>query len=348
MLIEVAEGVLVHESEFLQSNAVIVRGRDGVLLIDPGITSDELSSLAADLRTRGLRVVAGFSTHPDWDHVLWHADLGDAPRFATAPAAASLADLLAQADWREQVAEGLPPEHADEIPMELLGLVTALPPGTASVPWDGPAVRILQHRGHAPGHAALLVEEAAVLVAGDMLSDILMPFLDLQAEHPIEDYLAALELFDGVAADVSVVVPGHGSVGVGGEVRVRIDRDRAYVEALRAGRDVEDPRVGPSAPLDWLVDVHDWQVDRIAQARRAAALRTSILELLERRADTATICPSDAARAVGGDEWRELMEPAREAARALVAEGVVEITQGGEVVDPATAKGPIRIRRRRP
>ena len=53
----------------------------------------------------------------------------------------------------------------------------------------------------------------------------------------------------------------------------------------------------------------------------------------------------EAARAVGGDDWRPLMEPARAAARRLVARGQVEITQGGRVVDGSTAKGPIRIRR---
>lgn len=77
-------------------------------------------------------------------------------------------------------------------------------------------------------------------------------------------------------------------------------------------------------------------------------LEESVLELLSRRASGATICPSDAARAVGGDQgdgWRELMEPARRAARRLVAAGEVEITQGGRVVDASTAKGPIRIRR---
>ena len=76
-------------------------------------------------------------------------------------------------------------------------------------------------------------------------------------------------------------------------------------------------------------------------------LETTILALLAARAATSTICPSDAARAVGDDTWRDLMEPAREAARRLVDAGEVEITQGGSVVDPATAKGPIRIRRKR-
>jgi hypothetical protein len=74
-------------------------------------------------------------------------------------------------------------------------------------------------------------------------------------------------------------------------------------------------------------------------------LEASILDLLDRRKVGATICPSEAARAVGGDDWRDLMEPARRAARRLVAEGTVEITQQGRVVDPSTAKGPIRIRK---
>lgn len=82
------------------------------------------------------------------------------------------------------------------------------------------------------------------------------------------------------------------------------------------------------------------------------ALEASILDLLGRRSGGATICPSEAARAVadpdgGEDAWRDLMEPARRAARRLVASGDVEITQGGKVVDPSTAKGPIRVRRAR-
>ncbi|KRA24016.1 MBL fold metallo-hydrolase [Microbacterium sp. Root61] len=267
MLNQVAEGVLVHESEFIQSNAVVVRGWAGVLLIDPGITVDEMADLAHDLRELGEPVVAGFSTHPDWDHLLWHSYFGDAPRYGTARCAASIREVLTHADWKDQVAEGLPPEYADDIPMEQLGLITGLPDGATEVPWDGPTVRILEHRAHAPGHAALLIEDSRVLVAGDMLSDILMPFLDLQAEHPLEDYLAALDLFDSVVNEADAIIPGHGSVGGDGQLRARIDLDRAYVQALRDGRDPEDPRVGPSAPLEWLGDIHEWQAQRIAEMR---------------------------------------------------------------------------------
>jgi hypothetical protein len=75
------------------------------------------------------------------------------------------------------------------------------------------------------------------------------------------------------------------------------------------------------------------------------ALEAAIVSLLEQRSSGASICPSEAARVVGGDDWRELMEPARRAARRLVAQRMVEITQKGRVVDPSFAKGPIRIRK---
>lgn len=76
-------------------------------------------------------------------------------------------------------------------------------------------------------------------------------------------------------------------------------------------------------------------------------LEETILALLAARADTSTICPSDAARAVAPDSWRPLMDGARQAAARLVERGAVEITQHGEVVDLAEVKGPIRIRARR-
>ena len=77
-------------------------------------------------------------------------------------------------------------------------------------------------------------------------------------------------------------------------------------------------------------------------------LSAAITDLLDARAAGATICPSEAARRVDADGWRDLMEPARRAARRLVADGTVEMTQGGHVVDPSTARGPVRLRRAGP
>ncbi|MGY1752795.1 DUF3253 domain-containing protein [Blastococcus sp. SYSU D01042] len=76
-----------------------------------------------------------------------------------------------------------------------------------------------------------------------------------------------------------------------------------------------------------------------------ARLERAIDELLDHRRAGATICPSEAARQVDAGGWRDLMPAARAAAGRLAAEGLVEVTQGGEVVDVASARGPVRIRR---
>jgi glyoxylase-like metal-dependent hydrolase (beta-lactamase superfamily II) len=269
MLSQVAEGVLVHQSELLQNNTVVVRGTSGALIIDAGISGSEMTCMANDLRELGQPVVAGFSTHPDWDHVLWHDELGDAPRYGTERCAARMRDLRSEPAWRTHVAEGLPPEIADDVPLEPFGLITGLPGGTTKVPWAGPQVRIIEHPAHAPGHAALLIEDQGVLVAGDMLSDVFIPMLDDVdgTNDPIEEYLIGLRRLEAVADDVEVVIPGHGSVGRGDEVRARIELDRAYVHALRDGHDPSDPRIGSSAEpgWEWVGEIHAAQARSVAR-----------------------------------------------------------------------------------
>jgi glyoxylase-like metal-dependent hydrolase (beta-lactamase superfamily II) len=266
VLRQVAEGVLIHESEFCQSNAVVVHGRGGVLLIDPGVQGYEMACLANDLRELGQPVVAGFSTHPHWDHLLWHPGLGAAPRYGTARCADSVRVQLSDAGWQARIAQWIPPDIVEQVPLDLLGLITGLPAETVRVPWDGPQVRIVEHQAHAPGHAALLIEERGVLVAGDMLSDALIPMLNLAGTaDPVEDYLAALRLLEGVAGDADVLVPGHGSIGGADQVRARIDQDRAYVQALRDAGAPDDPRVGPSATFDWMPGVHERQRQQLAR-----------------------------------------------------------------------------------
>ncbi|GAA5211855.1 MBL fold metallo-hydrolase [Microbacterium kyungheense] len=273
MLTEVADGVFVHEAEFVQSNSVIVRGRDGALLIDPGITRAELSSIASDLDDLGLRVVAAFSTHPHWDHLLWDARFGDVPRYGTAGCAASARTQLAPEAKAEIIAHLDGTGIEDDVPMELFGLVSGLPEGAAEVPWDGPRVRIIEHAAHAPGHAALWIEDRSVLVAGDMLSDVLVPMLDFDGTaDPFADHLTALGLLEEAAADAAVLVPGHGSVGGPGAVPARVAHDRAYVEALRDGRSPDDARIGPDARAgwEWVADVHAGQVAALSRRREVS------------------------------------------------------------------------------
>jgi glyoxylase-like metal-dependent hydrolase (beta-lactamase superfamily II) len=260
----VAKNVFVRGSDFVQSNAVVVQGDVGVLLIDPGVHAEEMTGLANDLTGLGETVSAGFSTHPHWDHLLWHTALGEAPRYGTGRCAATARARLSGDIAAIAKAVGIP----NQVSLDLIGQITGLPEHATYVPWDGPRIRIIEHNAHAPGHAALLIEDRGVLVAGDMLSDLLVPTLDFRdASDPIEDYLVALGLLEAVAGDVDVVIPGHGSVGGADQLRSRIDQDRAYVEALRDGTDAHDPRVGASAGpgREWVTALHERQVQAVTQ-----------------------------------------------------------------------------------
>ena len=239
MLRQVAEGVLVHQSELLQNNTVVVQGRAGVLLIDAGITGDEMACLANDL--------------PSWASPLWQASrriligitCSGTPSSAKRPVTAQpAARLSCEICCRTRAGRPASPRgYRRKSPRRYRWTCSA------SSPVCPPKLRrfrgmALQSgsssiQAHAPGHAALLIEERGVLVAGDMLSDVFIPMLDdfNSTNDPIEDYLAALRLLEGVADDVDVVVPGHGSVGGAGQVHARIDLDRAYVHALRDGHD---------------------------------------------------------------------------------------------------------------
>jgi glyoxylase-like metal-dependent hydrolase (beta-lactamase superfamily II) len=266
VLRQLSDGVWIHESEFVQSNATVVRGRHGVLLIDAGVHVDEMICLTDDISALGMSVVAGFSTHPHWDHLLWHARFGDVPRYGTTRCAATVS---------EELSNGIEPsEHGipELVPLDLLGLISGLPVETRHIPWDGSQVRILEHQAHAPGHAALLVEECGVLVAGDMLSDILIPLLHVDdTADPIENYLLGLTLLESVAGEVDFVIPGHGSVGDAAQLAVRCDQDRAYVQGLRDASEVSDPRFSIEYCKEWLPGVHAQQVLGLAQRRERRA-----------------------------------------------------------------------------
>jgi glyoxylase-like metal-dependent hydrolase (beta-lactamase superfamily II) len=251
MLTPVADGVWVRQSEWVWTNSIVVRGEDGLILVDPGIDGSELDELADDLDRLGIPVVAGFSTHPDWDHLLWHSRFGDVPRYATA----ACAQLAGDARWRAQEVAGAE-ESASGIPLELIGLVTPLPADGGPVPGE-----IIEHRAHAVGHAAILLADRGVLLAGDMLSDILIPLFDSHQDDQVGAYETALDRLGKAITDVDVVVPGHGAVAEGPEVEARLAADRAYIDALRRGEEPVDARLDAA---EWLSGIHE---SNLKQAR---------------------------------------------------------------------------------
>ena len=252
MLTQVADDVWVRQSAWVWTNSIVVRGDDGLILVDPGIDGSELNQLADDLDRLGLPIVAGFCTHPHWDHLLWHQRFGDVPRYAT-PAGARAAGQA------RQRAQEMAAQSASGIPLELIGLVTPLPAPGGPVPGE-----IIEHRAHAIGHAAVLLADRRVLLAGDMLSDVLIPLLDRRQPDQVGAYETALDRLGEAARHVDVVVPGHGAVAEGPEVAARLAADHAYIDALRRGEEPVDARLGPDA--DWLSGPHHSNLEQ-ARAR---------------------------------------------------------------------------------
>ena len=75
-----------------------------------------------------------------------------------------------------------------------------------------------------------------------------------------------------------------------------------------------------------------------------------ILSLLNDRGPGKSICPSDAARCCAANtghpaEWRQYLQPVRDAAARLASAGALIVTQGDHAIDIASAKGPIRFRK---
>jgi hydroxyacylglutathione hydrolase len=249
-LTEITPGVLVATSEFaVTTSTVVVGAAGGCLLVDPAVTVADLAALADELAGLDLRPAVAWSTHPHWDHVLWSAGLGEAPRYA-APAAVAL--LQTERDsMLEQLSQSAPGHD-----LALVGRMQPL--DEPAIPWDGPEARLIVHDGHAPGHGAVFLPGSGVLLAGDMCSDIEIPLLDTVAPDPLGDYRTGVERLASVAG-VRQVVPGHGHVGDAAELRRRLDLDRAYLDAVSAGQPYSDPRLTEDSP-GWMRQMHESQV----------------------------------------------------------------------------------------
>jgi glyoxylase-like metal-dependent hydrolase (beta-lactamase superfamily II) len=250
-LTEIAPGVLVATSSYVLTTTTIVvgsAGSGGCLVIDPAVTVAELTRLAAELAERGLAPSVAWSTHPHWDHVLWSAGLGDAPRYA-APAAVTMAETE-----RDGILDGVQ-RAAPGHDLSVIGRLRSL--GASAIPWDGPTAQLVVHDGHAPGHGGVFLPDTGVLVAGDMCSDVEIPLLDTVEADPLGDYRTGMERLASVPG-VHQVVPGHGHVGDAAEFHRRLALDATYLDAVAGAKAFDDPRLENCA--EWMRVTHDEQV----------------------------------------------------------------------------------------
>lgn len=247
---EVAEGVWVAQSRRYDTNStVLLDGHGGALVIDPAWDPDELAAIPADLAALGVRCVAGLSTHVHYDHVMWHPDLGDVPRWATAGTVA-----MVEADRDAVVAPLHRDLHDDLVDIAARDL---RPIDGELLEWSGPTAVVHVHNAHAPHHLALELPDLGLLVSGDMLSDVELPMPD-RDDVDLTTYRTGLESLTDVVRRSRLQVPGHGSVG--DDPAHRHAADLRYLDDLEARGASDDPRTA----LDGMADLHAANVRRAA------------------------------------------------------------------------------------
>ena len=229
--VEVAPGVHVMTSRRYATTSTVVMAHGEALVVDPCWDADELAGVAGFLSAVSVTCAAGLATHLHYDHVLWHPELGDAPRWSSEWAATQwLTD-------RVSLVEPLIGDIPDDL-VEIAGRVQAVP--ERGLPWRGRDIVLHEHDAHARGHLAVEIADSGVLLAGDMFSDIELPYPDAD-EPDLVSYLEGLDRLADAVRRSRVLVPGHGSPTYAPVER--LDADRRYLDAVMAGRAIDDPRL---------------------------------------------------------------------------------------------------------
>jgi glyoxylase-like metal-dependent hydrolase (beta-lactamase superfamily II) len=241
---ELPGGVLTATSSLYVTQSVALPvGEDSCLLVDPGVTSEEVRTLFAGLHERGLRVVAVVHTHAHWDHLLWpHESVPPVPRWASGRCLQEVERNAAALHAQAVAAIGA--DGAAEL-LATTGSILPLP-DDGTVP-DIAELLVVTHDAHSPGHLAVLHQPSATLCAGDMLSDVELPlaYAEGSSAWDVDGYLAGVDAMEPFIRRAAFVVPGHGHPGR--DVTARAQGDRNYLSAVRRGSGSDDPRLADPA-----------------------------------------------------------------------------------------------------
>ena len=184
VLVEVAEGVHVATSAvYMTTSTVLVAPDRSCLVVDPGVTAHEIDVLSSAIRLHGWTPIAVWSTHGHWDHLLDGGIFTGLPRWSGGWPV-DIETLMTERDEDDELARVLLASPGDSPAPVVVAPPVLYPSVGGLLDWPGPPVRVVTHGAHAPGSTSLVVPSADVLVAGDLLSDVEIPLLDLSVARP--------------------------------------------------------------------------------------------------------------------------------------------------------------------
>ena len=206
--LEVGDRVFTRRYRFFDQQIGAILTADGPVVIDTRSTATQARELLADLeRLTALPVAAVVNTHHHYDHAFGNASFRPAPIWGHARCARFLRER-AEA-YRLEVAREELPKLADDV------LATEIDPPDRTFGDDGADLDIggrqleLRYlgRGHTDDDIVIVVPDAAVLFAGDLVENGAPPYFG--DGYPL-DWPDTLQAMRPLVA--GAVVPGHGDV----------------------------------------------------------------------------------------------------------------------------------------
>jgi glyoxylase-like metal-dependent hydrolase (beta-lactamase superfamily II) len=223
---------IVVTSRIWQTNATALRAGGETLLIDSPYFPDELEALPALLRQAGFEPNALFATHADYDHVLARfafpeltLGVGDPTMERIRAEPGAVQRELRDEDARNYVARPAP---------LALGNLQSLPvPGYVEL--GEHELELHPADGHTSDGTAVLADFADLLVCGDYISNLEIPWLS--PGGGLNDYRATLARLAPLVERAETVVPGHGGPHTRETALRIIDEDLGYLDALERGEE---------------------------------------------------------------------------------------------------------------
>ena len=260
----------VQQGKYFYYNAGIYHNGSKAYLVDPGMTANEVFSIREHLAATGLECEGVILTHFHWDHLLGINSFGNCnlmvyEKFPKELQSRFNATQLSINKWAAE-------ENERKIDIPILPFAAMLVKDGFIQPIGDHHLAILYTPGHTADHISVYDPQSGTFWAGDILSDLEIPFIS----DSIIAYIDTLEKISTL--NFTTIIPGHGSPAQShAEAQKRITDDLVYLHDLadrvqkcvQVGETLEDTiKLCEDIPIRFPDDnkqPHQWNIESAYQ-----------------------------------------------------------------------------------